>query len=138
MEMLTQNHRDGVKPGDSPPVAGRGWGERHRPALHPWGGGKWGFFWVRITSVAAPIPRASNTVIGLHCCSIPALPNLPGFGVREPPAAALSLRHCCHPRLLLLEAMQLQLVPLLLAAQRPRRQYLLPPDALVSRAPRQG
>lgn len=43
MGMLAQNDRDGVKPGESLPAAGKSRGEQRRPALHPQGGGIWCF-----------------------------------------------------------------------------------------------
>ncbi|XP_049663026.1 interleukin-12 receptor subunit beta-1 [Accipiter gentilis] len=43
MGMLAQNDRDGVKPGESLPAAGKSRGEQRRPAPHPQGGGIWCF-----------------------------------------------------------------------------------------------
>ncbi|XP_039422336.1 interleukin-12 receptor subunit beta-1 isoform X1 [Corvus cornix cornix] len=61
------------------------------------------------------------------------------FGMREPPATALSRRHRRSPRSLLLEEMQHpQAFPLLLATPRSRRQHLLHPELLVSWAARRG
>ncbi|XP_038020089.1 interleukin-12 receptor subunit beta-1 isoform X2 [Motacilla alba alba] len=134
MEILTQNHRDGVK------MVNPRWQRAGAGASGTGisGKGEHGGLGVTIAGAAALIPHLSNMASRQqpHHRSPHARD---GVGMQELPATALSRRHPGSPRRLLLEEMRhLQAFLLLLAAPRPRRQHLLHPEPLVSWAARRG
>lgn len=135
MEILTQNHRDGLKM-VNPRWQRAGAGASGTGQRRITGEGEHGGLGATIAGAAALIPHLSNNASRQqpHHCSPRARD---GVGMQEPPATALSRRHPGSPRRLLLDEMQHpQAFPLLLAAPRPRRQHLLHPEPLVSWAAR--